>query len=74
MGKKLAELVRKLGRQGFIVGDDERRLLDLLNYVRDREGLSGAGHAQKGLMHKTAFETIRQSADSLRLVAVRLKF
>ena len=48
-GEKLAELVTKLSREGFIVSDNEGRALDVLNYVRHSERFSAARHADENL-------------------------
>ena len=72
MRKKFAEFVRKLCRERLVVCNDERRLLDLLNYVRDGERLAGARNAQKRLVVDSFFETRNQFLYRLRLVTGRL--
>ncbi len=49
-GKELLELVVKLGGQGFIVRQDQRRAVGLLNDLGHGEGLARPGHAQQHLV------------------------
>ena len=67
--EKFLELAVELGRQGLIVGDDQRRFIQLLDDVCHREGFPGTGDAQKGLALVALFETFDQFGDRLRLVA-----
>ena len=45
-GEKGFELAVQLGRQGFIVRQDQRRFLQFLDHVGDGVGFPGAGHPQ----------------------------
>lgn len=47
--KKLRNSLAKLGRQRFIVGDDQRRLLDVLLTTLAMVWFTRTGDAQKGL-------------------------
>ena len=44
--EKFLELPVKLRRQGFVVGDDQRRLVQRLDDVGHGEGLAGTGDTQ----------------------------
>ena len=48
--EELLKLAVELGSQGLVVGDDQRRFLDLLNDIRHGEGLPGSGHSQENLV------------------------
>ena len=45
--EKVFELPVKLRRQRLVMAQHERRAVDFLNHVGDREGLARAGHAQQ---------------------------
>ena len=49
LGEELAELVAELGGERLVVGDHERRPLDLLDGERHRRGLARAGDAEQRL-------------------------
>ena len=49
MWEEFFELAVELCRQSLVMGDDQRRLIQLLDDVRHRKGFAGAGDAQKGL-------------------------
>jgi len=68
-GEKLFKLAIKLGRQGFVVGKDQRRSLQFLNHMGHREGFTRAGYPQKGLPRNPVLHASGQLGDSLRLVA-----
>jgi len=82
--KKLAIFLGELGGEGFIVGDDEGRLVVGGDDVRYGKSLAGAGDAEEGLVtHARAFsfvigatmgETFNKALDSLRLVASSFEF
>ena len=70
--KELLELAVELRGQRLVVRDNQRRLLELLDDIRHRVGLSGACHAEQGL-HLVAFpEAFHQFPDRLRLISGRL--
>ena len=48
--KKPLEFRVKLGSQSFVMRDDQRRPLDIFDYIRDGKRFSRAGHAEKRLM------------------------
>ena len=48
--EKFAELLVKLGGEGFVVRNDERRFADIGDDVGDSEGLARTGYAQKRLV------------------------
>ena len=50
VGEKFPELRAKLGRQGLIVGQNQSGPVHLLNNRCHREGLTGTGHTQQGLL------------------------
>ena len=68
------ELARELRRQRLVVGDDERRLLHLLDDLGDRVRLARARRAQEDLRLLAVLDAGRELLDGLRLVAHRLKW
>ena len=68
LGEEFLHLTVELRRQGLVVGNDEGRLLKLLDHVRHGEGLSGSGHAHQRLKLISLPETLHQLFDGLRLV------
>ena len=62
----------KLRGQGFIVGQDQRGPVQLLNYLGDGEGLAGAGDAQEYLMFFAADNATDQLINCAGLIATRL--
>ena len=68
-GEKLLHLAVKLGRQGLVGRQHQRRTLHGGDDVGDGEGLAAAGDTEQGLMRQTGVETFHQTADGLRLVA-----
>ena len=74
VGKELLELRAELGRQGLVVGQDQRGPLDGLNDLGHGEGLAGAGNAQEDLFLQPVLDARRQGGDGLRLVAGGLVF
>jgi len=68
-GKERLEFRVKLGRQSLVVGYDERRPLDPLNHVRDREGLPGTRDTQKDLVRIALFDSRCQFLNRLGLIA-----
>ena len=71
--EELLHLAVKLRRERLIVGDDERRLLQLLNHICHREGLTGTRHADQGLKLIALPKAFDQLPYGLRLVSRRLK-
>src|SRR6185369_3389269 len=71
VGEQGLELAVELVRQRLVVGDDQRRALDLLDDVGDREGLAAAGDAQQHLGRIAAPGGRDQLLDRARLVAHR---
>ena len=67
--EKFLELGIKLGRQGFIVGNDQRRLVQRLDDVCHGKGLAGAGNAQQRFKLIPFLKALNQVGDGLRLVA-----
>ncbi len=69
--EELAELVAELRRKRLVVGDHERRPLDLLDDPGHRRGLAGAGRAEQGLIALAGLKRARELGDRGRLVAGR---
>ena len=70
--EELAELAAELGRQRLVVGQHERRLLDLLDHEAHRGRLARAGHAQQRLEAVAAADALGELGGGLRLVGDRL--
>ena len=71
--EELLHLAVELRRKRLVVGDDECRLLQLLNHIRHRKGLARARHADQGLELIARAKPVDQFLYGLRLVARRLK-
>ena len=71
--EELLHLAVELRRERLVVGDDECRLLQLLNHIRHRKGLARARHADQGLELIARAKPADQFLYGLRLVARRLK-
>ena len=71
VGEELAELRAKLSGERLIVRHNEGRALNLLDQVRDGEGLSGSGGSEERLKLVAPAQTGGQVADSVGLVARR---
>jgi hypothetical protein len=69
--QELAELVAELSRQRLVVGDHERRALDLLDRERHRRGLARAGDAEQRLEAVALGQALRQLLARLRLIGDR---
>ena len=67
--EELAELVAELRSQRLVVGDHERRSLQLLDQPRHRRRLARAGRTEKGLEAVARLERLDELADRARLVA-----
>ena len=70
--EELPELAVQLRGQRLVGRQHERRALDLLDHVGDREGLAGAGDAEQRLVREAVADALDQLGDRLRLVARRL--
>ncbi len=68
LGKQVLELAVQLRRQGFVVGDHQRRAIGRGNHVRHREGLAGSGDAQQGLIAVPPENSFRELFDGARLI------
>ena len=73
MRKEFLELGVELGGERFVVREDQRRPLQLLDDVRHRERLARAGDAHQHLLGSTAAQAIDQFTNRLRLIAGRLE-
>ncbi len=71
--EELAEFRVQLGSERLVVGEDQRRLVVLLDGPRQGRGLAGPGGPEEGLVAQSATETVGQSFDRRRLVARRLE-
>ena len=71
-GEELLELAAKLCGEGLVVRQHQGGAVELRDDVCHREGLAGACHAQQHLLPDPVFQTIRQLADRLGLIARRL--
>src|SRR3954465_7580415 len=63
--EELAELVAELGGERLVVGDHERRALDLLDREGHRGGLAAAGDAEERLEAVAAREAASEPPQSL---------
>ena len=66
------EFAVKLCRQRLVVAQDESGTLQVLNYIRHGEGLSGTGNAQQRHVVNPVLQGFSELADRLRLVSRRL--
>ena len=66
--EEVAIFLRKLRRERLIMCDDQCRLLYFFDYIRDRERLPGACHAQKRLASDAFFEPLCEFLYRLRLI------
>jgi hypothetical protein len=73
VGKQLPKLLVELGRQRLVVGDDERRLVDLLDNPRDGVCFARAGDAEQCLLGHPGFVAGDQLLDRVGLIAGRLE-
>ena len=67
--EELAELVAELRGERLVVGDHERRALDLLDDPGHRRRLARAGRAEHGLEALARVDALGELRDRLRLVA-----
>ena len=73
LGQQLAELGVQLRGQRLVMGQHQRRPLQLLDDMGHHEGLAGAGGAEQRLMLLAAAQPVDELRDRLRLVAGRLE-
>jgi hypothetical protein len=69
VGKQFLELFIKLGREGFVMADDQRRPLQSLDDVGHCERLSAARDAQQDVVILVAGKVLHQPVDGSRLIA-----
>ncbi len=74
VGEELPELAAKLGRQGFVVGQNQGGAVQLFDDGGHGEGLAGTGDAQQRLLPQSPIHAVCQGGDGLRLVAGGLIF
>ena len=74
VGKECLELAGQLSRQGFIMGNNQRRLLYLFNELGDSKGFSCTSSTQQHLGLLTIFDTSGQILNGLILITHRLKW
>ena len=72
VGEELAQLAAELGGERLVVGDQQRRALELLDHGGHREGLAGAGGAEQRLEAVAGEQALDQRVTRLRLVGRRL--
>ena len=71
LGEELPELVAELRGERLVVGDDERRLLHLLDHPRHRGRLAGPGRAEERLVALARAQPFGERGDRGGLVAGR---
>src|SRR5947207_10969807 len=69
--EELLELGVELRCESFVVRNDERRPVELPDYVCDVESFPRTGHAEQRLMAISSFDRSDQLGDRLPLVATR---
>ncbi len=74
VGKKGLKLLVKLCRQRFVVSDDQRWPLYLLDHVRDRKRLAAARNSQQNLVLLTGIQICYELLDSFGLITLRRVF
>ena len=74
VGKEALELAVKLRREGLVGREDQRGAVGLLDDLRHRECLAGAGDAQQHLIAFQRVDALDQFRDGARLVALGLVF
>jgi hypothetical protein len=67
------ELPIELGRQRLVMGENERRPPQGRDDRGDRDGFSGAGHAEQRVVPATRLETGHEFGNSLGLVTGRFE-
>ena len=73
-GEKLLQLVIKLCRKGFIVRNDQGRLLDFLNDICHGKGFARTCNPQQGLEFQALLKALRNFFNRLRLITGRFIF
>ena len=61
----------ELGGESFVMSEDDGRAIDLLDQLRDGEGLAGAGDAEENLVAIAVIDAANELGDGLGLVAPR---
>ncbi len=74
VGEEVAHLAVELCGERLVRREDQRRLLDMLDDVRDREGLAGAGDPEKNLVPFLPVHARAQLGDRRRLIAAGDEF
>ena len=72
VGKEGAELLPELTGQGFVVRQNERRSLRLLDDLRHGKGFAGACYAEQSLSLVAVFQAFTEFGDGLGLIACGL--
>ena len=67
--EKFFVFLGELRGKRFVVGDDKRRLLDLLDDIGDGKSFARSGNAKKRLFFQTFFNSFHKLFDGFRLVA-----
>ena len=67
--KKVLEFRRELRRQSFIVRNNQRRFLHMLDDIRHGKGLSRTGRSEQGSFVFSALEELLDLLYGLRLVS-----
>ena len=70
--EKLFELAVELGRQGLVVGHDQRRTVQIPDHIRDGERLAGTCHSEQRLVAVASQQRATQCFDRLPLIPARL--
>ena len=71
--QQLAQLIRQLRRQSFILHEHQSRTLHCLNQPGCGRGLTGTGSAHQHNVLLTVLHTLGELGDSLRLITGRLE-
>ena len=69
LGKEVAEFAVKLGREGLVVAQDERRAVQVGNDVGHRKGLSRTRYTQQRVVLRAVADRPDDLGDGFRLVA-----
>ena len=70
--EELLELMIELRGESFIVGEDQRRPVQLLDHLGNGKSFAGAGDAEQHLMFFAADNAANQLINCARLIATRL--
>src|SRR5581483_10118626 len=73
LGEEILELLIELRGERFVVAEDERRPVDLLDHLRHGEGLPRSGDAEEHLMPAAGADGFDELLDRPRLIALRLE-